>query len=130
MAQRGSGTMGSAPVDDLGLVDLETVIDVHGEAGHCPDGAVDVEGAATDSTDEVVMVVIDSVLEPCRRPCRLDAAHEVLVDQDPERVVHRLARDRAENGPRLIGEFVAVACGRADTARMMASRCAVTCTPW
>ena len=119
----------AAPVDDLGFVDLEAVIVVGGEAGHLADRAVDVEHGAAASTDQVMVVVTDSILVAGRRSGRLDPADEVLVDQDAERVVHRLAGDRADDGADVVGQLVGRGVPREATARMMASRWAVTCTP-
>ena len=94
------------PVDDLDLVDLETVIIVRSEAGWRPDRAVDVEYGAAASADQVMMVVAYSILVPGRRSGRLDPANEVLVDQDAERVVHRLAGDRPDDRPDVVGQLV------------------------
>ena len=46
--------------------------------------------------DDVVVVVADPVLVASCRARRLDPADQVLVDQDAERVIDRLPRDRAE----------------------------------
>ena len=69
------------PVNDLGFVDLETVIIVRGEARRHPDRAIDIVHLAAASADQVMMVVIDSILVPSCGSGRLDPADEVLVDQ-------------------------------------------------
>jgi hypothetical protein len=93
-------------VDDLDLVDLETVIIVRSEAGWRPDRAVDVEYGAAASADQVMMVVAHSLLLPGCGSVRLDPADEVPVNQDVERVVHRLAGDRSDDRPNVIGQLV------------------------
>jgi hypothetical protein len=47
----------------------------------------------------MVMVVADPILETSRRSRWLDAANETLGDQDAERVIDSLERDRADSGP-------------------------------
>ena len=86
----------AAPVDDFGFVDFESVVVVGGEAGHLANSAVDVEHRAAAPADQVVVVVADPVLVASCRASRLDPADQVLVDQDAERVIDRLPRDRAE----------------------------------
>ena len=120
----------AAPVDDLGFVDLEAVVVVGGEAGHLADGAVDVERGAAAAADQVVVVVADPVLvaggatrpagsggrgscRPARRACRRPPG----------------ARSSRSSARTSSASSSAVAWERADTARMMASRWAVTCTP-
>ena len=92
------------PVDDLGFVDLETVVVVGGEAGHRSDSAVDVEHDAAASADQVVVIVAHSIFVAGSGSGRLDPADEVLVDEDAERVVDRLARDRPDDRPDVVGE--------------------------
>ena len=82
------------------------MIIVRGEAGHRPDCAVDVERGAAGSTDQVMMIVSHSVLEPGRGSGWLDPADEVLVDQDAERVVYGLAGDRPDHRPDFVGQLV------------------------
>jgi len=54
----------------------------------------------------MVVVVADAILEAGRRPGGLNAPDEAGGDQDPERVVHRLERDRPDLGPDDHGRFV------------------------
>jgi hypothetical protein len=44
----------------------------------------------------MVVVVAHAIFESSGRPGRLDAPDEALGDEDAERVVHRLERDRAD----------------------------------
>jgi hypothetical protein len=44
----------------------------------------------------MVMVVADAIFESRRRPRGLDAPDEPSGDHDPQRVIHRLKRDRAD----------------------------------
>jgi len=104
----GSGPTGGAatPVHDLGLVDLEPVIVVGGEAWCRTYGTVDVEHDAAFAADEVVMVVPHPILVPCDRSGRLNAAHQVLLDKDAEGVVDGLTGDRTNAGPDVLGQFL------------------------
>src|SRR5690606_1480731 len=73
----GGGAGGAqAPVDDLGLVDHETVVVRRGQAGCGPDRAVDVGDRAARPADDVVVVVTDPRLVASHRAGRLDAAHQ------------------------------------------------------
>lgn len=95
-----------APEDDFGFVDFEAVIVIRRETRHGPDRAVDVACDAAGSADQVMMVVTHTSLEPGRGSGRLDAADEVLVDQNAKCVVHRLARDRPEQRADVFGQLV------------------------
>jgi hypothetical protein len=94
------------PIDDLGFVDLETVIIVRGEARRRPDRAIDVEHAPAASADQVMMIVTNSILVPGRGPGRLDPANKVLIDQDPEGVIDRLPGDRPDDRPDVFNQLV------------------------
>lgn len=87
------------PIDDLGLVDAESVIVGGVKARPRPGRTIDVDRPATAATYQVVMVVVDPILVPGWRPRRLDAPNQPLLGQGAERVVHRLTRDRADLGP-------------------------------
>ena len=56
----------ASPVRDLGLVDLIAVVVVGRETGGFANRAVDVHDAPADSTNQVVMVVADAILEARR----------------------------------------------------------------
>ena len=47
----------AAPIDDLGLVDLEPGVVVRGEARYLTDGAIDIDRAPARAADEMVVVV-------------------------------------------------------------------------
>ena len=96
----------AAPVDDLGFVDLEAVIVVCSEARRRSHSTVDVKHRRTAATDQVMVIVADAVLVPCRRSGGLDAANQVLVDQQTERVVDGLTRDRADNSTDILGQVI------------------------
>src|SRR5207237_5216133 len=80
----------SAPVDDLGFVDLVARVVGGRQAGGVADRTVDVDHPVAGSADEVVVVVTDPVLGAGRRPGGLDAPEETLVGEGREDVVHRL----------------------------------------
>ena len=96
----------AAPVDHLGLVELETRVVGRGQARHGTDRAVDVDHPAARAADQVVVVVAGPTLVPRRRPGGLDAPDEAPVGQDAEGVVHRLAGDDADLGPHGPGDVV------------------------
>jgi hypothetical protein len=54
----------------------------------------------------MVVVVPDPILEARRRPGGLNAPDDAFGDQDAERVVHRLERDRTDLGPDDFGDAV------------------------
>ncbi len=99
------------PEDDFGFVDLKTVIVAHDEARRRPEGAIDVEGHATASADQVMMIVAHSIFVPGRRSRRLNPANEILLGQDAEGVVDRLARDRSDDLPDVVDQLVGCAMG-------------------
>jgi hypothetical protein len=96
----------TAPVSDLGLVDLVASIVERPEAWCGADRAVNVHDTTADSTNQVVVVIADSILEASRRPGGLNAADQSFGHQDGERVVHRLERDGADLGPDDLGHDV------------------------
>ena len=86
----------AAPVDDLGLIDVEAAGIACVEAWPLADGTVDIFDACADSADDVMVVVASAGLVPSRRPHRLDAAQQPEVAERVQSVVHGLARDRAD----------------------------------
>ena len=66
------------------------------EAGGFTDGAADVFGASTGTTDEVVMVVADAVFVASRGIGGLDAADDAFIREDVQDVIDRLAGNRAQ----------------------------------
>jgi len=54
------------PVGDFGFVDLVALVVARSETRGVADGAVHVDHAAADSTDQVMVVVADSILEAGR----------------------------------------------------------------
>ena len=58
------------------------------------------------AADQVVVVVTDTIFEPGRGTCGLDAPQQTLVDEGAERVVHGLAGNRADVGTHDVGKRV------------------------
>ena len=54
----------------------------------------------------MMVIVTNPSLEASRRPRRLNAPDDAFANQDAQRVVHRLERDRADLGPYGIGDAV------------------------
>jgi hypothetical protein len=94
------------PVDDLGLVDLITLVVGRRETRGGADRAIHVDHTTADPADQMVVVVADPILEASRRSGGLNAPDETLGDQDGERVVHRLQRDSTNLGPDGLGHGV------------------------
>jgi len=96
----------TAPVDYLGLVDLEARVIHGGQARRGTDRTVDIHHPAAVPADEVVMIIAGPPLVTRRRPGGLDATDETLVGQDAQSVVHRLTGDDADLGAHDLGGFV------------------------
>ena len=106
-------TLGAAaPIDDLGLVDLEASVISRGQARHVANCAIHVDHPPAGTTDQVVVVVADAILVARRRPRRLDPAEQPTFRERGEHVIDRLAGDRPElrphDGTDLIGGAVRV----------------------
>ena len=95
-----------APEGHFALVDRKSVALGPLHARGLTDHAVHVGHRAADPADDVVVVVADSILVASDRAARLDAAHEIPLDEHAEGVVHRLTGDRAELRPDDVGEFL------------------------
>jgi hypothetical protein len=54
----------------------------------------------------MMVIVTDARFETRRRPRRLDAPDDAFANQDAQRVVHRLQRDRANLGAYGVGHAV------------------------
>jgi hypothetical protein len=83
------------PVGDFCFVDLVAHVVCRGQARSGPYRAVDVDHAAADAADQMVMVVADARFEAGRGTGRLNAPDDAFANQDAQGVVHRLKRDRA-----------------------------------
>ena len=135
----GAGT----PVNDLGFVNYEPVVVGGLQARPVPYRALDVFRAAASATDEVVVVVIDSVLIAGGRARRLDAPNEAIIGQYAEGVVYRLAGDGTDLRSYELSDLVCRAVrptahcpensqtlsGNLDTAPAQRVGCARACFP-
>jgi hypothetical protein len=105
-------TLGAgAPVDHLRFIDLVTRVGAGGQARGVADGAIDIDRFPACATDQVVVVVTDTILVEGRRSGGLDATDESLLDQDPKGIVHRLSGDGADLGANVLGDVVGRAVG-------------------
>ncbi|KDQ02881.1 hypothetical protein EN35_07355 [Rhodococcus qingshengii] len=66
------------------------------EAGSLADNTIDVDDLAAAATDEVMVVVTSSRLEPCGRTRRLDASQQSCVHACLQHVVNGLCGYRSE----------------------------------
>lgn len=95
-----------SPVDNLGLVDDETMILVRRQTGRIPNCAVDVYKAVTASADQMMVVIVHTVFIAGGKARRLNAANKSLVDHEAEGVVNRLAGYGSDAGANGGGEFI------------------------
>ena len=107
------GTTGGAvaPVNNFGFVDFESVVVIGSQTRHLAGCTVDVEHHPAAPADQVMVVVTDAVLIASCRASGLDPANQVLVDQDAERVIDRLAGDGAELGAHFVAQLVGSGMG-------------------
>jgi len=96
----------TSPVGDLGFVYLISPVVQGGETGRGARGAVDIDQTSADSTNQVMVVVADAILEASRRACGLNATEKAFGDEHAEGVVHRLQRNGADPGSHRIGHRV------------------------
>jgi len=54
----------------------------------------------------MVVVISDAIFVKCRGACGLDAANQALFDQDSQRVIYGLARDRSNFATHQFSQFV------------------------
>ena len=71
-----------------------------------PDRTIDIEHQTAVSANEVMVIVAHAVFVAGRRASWLNAPNQVLIDQHCKRVVHRLARDRADHCAHVVGQVV------------------------
>lgn len=100
----GDAARTASPVDDFGFVDLIAVVFGRRETRRNPDRAIDIHDTAAGPADQMMVIVTDTIFEARRRSGRLNASHETLGDQDAQRVVHRLVRNRADVAPDGLGD--------------------------
>ena len=79
------------PVNDLGFVDEEAARIGRLQTWPIADGAVDVLRNAASAADDVVMVVVHSILVPSGGPSGLDTPQDAALGKQAKRVVDRLA---------------------------------------
>ena len=68
-----------SPVDNLSFIDQETSVITGREAGCVTDGAVNVLGFTTASTDDVVVIITDPALIERGRSRWLDSSDDTLL---------------------------------------------------
>ena len=96
----------AAPVRDLRLVDLVAHVVDRRQTRRRAHGAVDVDETAADAADQMMVIVSNPTLEASRGSGRLYAPNQPFGDQNSERVVHRLERNRPDFGPDQFGHSV------------------------
>lgn len=96
----------AAPVRDLGLVYLVALVVLRRETWRTADRTVDVHHAAADPADQMVVIVAHTGFEAGGRTRGLNAPDEALRDEDTERVVDRLQRDRTDPRSHCLGNGI------------------------
>ena len=96
----------TAPVGDLGLVDLVPHVVTRGETRCGADRAVHVDHPAADSADQMVVIVTDAIFEARRGAGRLNAPDEAFSGEEAKGVVDRLERDGTDLGSDCLGDIV------------------------
>jgi hypothetical protein len=91
------------PVRDLRLVNLVAPVVGRPETRGGAGSAVDVDDTAAGSTNQVVVVVADPILEASRRSSGLNAPDQSLGDEEAQCVVHRLQGNGTDLGPDDLG---------------------------
>lgn len=94
------------PIRDLRLVDLVSLAILGRQTWGRADRTVDVDDAAADAADQMMVVVADPILETRRGSCRLNAPDEAFADQQGEGVIHRLQGNCADFGSDGLGDAV------------------------
>jgi hypothetical protein len=81
----------STPVGDLGFIDFVALVVRRFKAGSCADRAVHVDDACTITTDQMMMIVVDSIFIASCGSFWLDSAKKTVSHQYRECVVDGLA---------------------------------------
>ena len=90
-------TLGTqAPKNNFRLLDDKSMIGGWLQAGRRADHAVHICGETAAAADDVMVIVSDSRLIPCRMAGRLNASNESDLLQDMQIVVHGLRRERSD----------------------------------
>ena len=77
-----------------------------GQARSVADGAVGIDRFSAGATNQVMVVVADTILVTSRRTGWLNTPDDALLGQDSQRVVHRLPRYGTDFGASLLGNVV------------------------
>jgi secreted PhoX family phosphatase len=86
----------STPVGDLGFIDFVALVVRRLKAWSRADRAVHVYDASTVTTDQMMMIVVDSIFIASCGSFWLDTAKETVGHQNRERVVDGLARNSSD----------------------------------
>jgi hypothetical protein len=77
-----------------------------GQARGVPNGTVDIDRFSAGATDNVVVIVPNTILVERRRSGGLDAPNDTFLGQDSEGVVHRLTRNGPDLTANILGDVV------------------------
>lgn len=95
-----------APIDDFGLVHVETPVVDGRQAWSVAHGTVDIDQTVAAPADEMVVIVTYSVLVPGGRACGLNPTDDVVVGQDGQRIIDRLPGNRPDLSTNPLGHFI------------------------
>ncbi len=85
---------------------MELGVVIRRQTRRLANGAGDIDGLPANATNEVMVVVANPVFVTGRRTGRLNAPNDALLHQQSERVINRLARNRADVGANAFGNHV------------------------
>lgn len=88
----------AAPEDDLSFLDDESVVVGWVDAWSLSHTAIYVDRPTACPTDEMMMVVVDTIFVPSRGSSWLDPAEQTFVGEGPQRVVDGLSGYRPDLG--------------------------------
>lgn len=89
----------TAPVHDFCFIDFETCVVGSRQAWGRTDRAIHIDDDSAPATDDVMVVVADTVFVQSRGANGLNAANETFLREHSESVVYRLTRYRSDFGP-------------------------------
>lgn len=96
----------NAPIDDFGLVHVESPVVDGRQAWGVANGTVDIDETVTAPANEMMMVVANSILVPRGRACGLNPTDDVVIGQDGQRIIDRLPGDRPDLVADLLGHLI------------------------
>jgi hypothetical protein len=102
----GSACRAATPINDFSFIDLEIVVVVCSKTGNFTNGAVDVEHDSALSTDQVMVIVANSILIARSGSWRLYSPQQLFVHEYTECVVDRLSGNGTNVSPNVFAQLI------------------------